>query len=102
MYMLVLYVPEEFLEQVKEAVFAAGAGSVGHYEACCWQTSGRGQFKPGEGSRPFFGKVGETEYVDEYRVEMVCKEEFIDEVVEALKKSHPYETPAYVCWKVRT
>lgn len=102
LYMLVFYVPETFLEQVKAAVFAAGAGSIGNYEECCWQTSGQGQFKPESGSRPFIGEKGKTEYVEEYRVEMVCTENIVQDAVKALKAAHPYETPAYAYWKVQS
>lgn len=95
MYSLVFYVPESHLEQVKEAVFAAGAGSIGEYEKCCWQVKGRGQFSPSEAASPFIGKSGVLETVEEYRVEMVLKRELKDSVLVALKAAHPYEEAAY-------
>ena len=55
MYKLCFYVPESHLEEVKEAVFAAGAGKMGDYDACAWQTAGQGQFRPGEGADPHIG-----------------------------------------------
>ena len=100
MYKLVFYVPEAHLESVKRSVFAAGAGRIGHYEHCSWQCLGEGQFKPCEGSQPFIGSHGELEKVSEYRVEMVCDDILIHEVVAALKRAHPYEQPAYDVWRL--
>lgn len=76
-------------------MFAAGAGRIGDYEHCCWQVLGQGQFKPLEGSDPYIGQQDVVEQVAEYRVEMICKEDAIVEVVSALKRAHPYEEPAY-------
>ena len=95
MYKLCYYVPESHLETTKQAVFDAGAGHVGDYDSCCWQVKGEGQFRPLPGSRPFLGQPGEVTQVEEYRVEMVCGDEHIAEVVTALKHAHPYEEPAY-------
>jgi len=91
MYSLVFYVPESHLESVKHAVFSAGAGSMGNYDSCCWQVKGLGQFRPAKGATPFLGKVGELEFVDEYRVEMVLREEVKASVLAALLLAHPYE-----------
>jgi len=48
-YKLVFFVPEEAVEEVKSAVFKAGAGGIGHYQECCWQVLGQGQFRPVQG-----------------------------------------------------
>lgn len=95
MYKLVFFVPPSHLEPVKKAVFEAGAGKIGNYDQCCWQVLGAGQFRPLPGSEPFLGQKGETEQVDEYRVEMVCEEQNIASVISALRAAHPYEEPAY-------
>ena len=95
MYKLCFFVPEAQLEQVKAAVFEAGAGRIGNYDCCAWQTSGQGQFRPDAQANPFIGKSGELETVIEYKVELVCSDEFISSVVSALKNAHPYEEPAY-------
>jgi hypothetical protein len=89
------YVPEEQLQQVKQAMFDAGAGKVGDYDSCAWQILGQGQFKPGGGSNPFKGEQGSLEILSEYKVEMVCAKEYMAEVVKAMKDSHPYEEVAY-------
>ena len=101
MYKLVLYVPEDHSEAVKAAVFKAGAGKIGNYDQCCWQVLGQGQFRPLSGSQPFIGDAPiaegkeRVEQVSEYRIEMVCSDEFIKAAVSALKAAHPYEEPAY-------
>lgn len=98
MYKLVFYVPATHIEPVKAAVFSAGAGTIGNYDHCCWQVLGQGQFRPLEGSAPYLGQQGQVEKVDEYRVELVCDHNKIQQAVAALKASHPYEEPAYdVC-----
>ena len=92
---LCFYVPESHLETVKQAVFDAGAGKIGDYDHCCWQTLGQGQFRPLAGSQPFLGNEGEEETVKEYKVELVCEDELIKTAIAALIMAHPYEEPAY-------
>lgn len=98
MYKLAFFVPASHVEVVKAAVFAAGGGRIGGYEHCAWQTLGQGQFRPMAGSQPFLGQAGEVEQVEEWKVELVVADELIQQVVNALKHSHPYETPAYEVW----
>ena len=100
MYKLVFFVPESHLDAVKSAVFAAGAGRIGNYDCCAWQTRGEGQFRPLSGSNPFIGNISELSVVAEYRVEMVCADECIAEALKALRASHPYEEPAYDIWRL--
>ena len=95
MYSLFFYVPESHLEVVKQAVFAAGAGTIGDYKNCCWQGLGQGQFQPMSGSQPFIGQQGQLEVLAEWRVELVVKAASIKPVLAALKSAHPYEEPAY-------
>jgi hypothetical protein len=100
MYKLAFFVPESHLEQVKAAVFAAGAGRIGNYDQCCWQTLGMGQFRPLAGSNPFVGTIQQLEQVPEYRVEMVCDDALINVAVAALHSAHPYEQPAIDVWQL--
>ncbi len=100
MYKLAFYVPVEDAEAVKEAVFVTGAGRIGDYEACCFQTSGTGQFRPLDGANPHIGQVGELERVEELKVELVCEDGLIEEAVAALRAAHPYEEPAFDVWKL--
>lgn len=98
MYKICFYVPTTHVEQVKTAIFESGAGRIGDYDSCCWQTLGQGQFRPLPGSQPFIGVQNEVEKVEEYKVELVCEDELIKAVLQALLTAHPYEEPAYDVW----
>lgn len=100
MYKLAFYVPLEDADTVKEAVFATGAGRIGDYEACCFETRGTGQFRPLDGASPHIGQVGDLEKVEELKVELVCEDHLIREAVEALRAAHPYEEPAFDVWRL--
>ena len=100
MYKLCFYVPENTADLVKNALFEAGAGKIGDYDSCCWQTSGTGQFRPLEHSNPTIGEIGQIEKLAEFKVEMVCDDKYIKAVISALKKAHPYEEPAFDVWKL--
>jgi hypothetical protein len=92
---LVVFVPREALDAVREALFAAGAGRIGAYERCSWYTAGTGTFLAGEGTSPALGEQGREERVAELRLETVFPEERQEEVVAALRQAHPYEEPAF-------
>ncbi|HZC76028.1 MAG TPA: hypothetical protein VE220_08660 [Gaiellaceae bacterium] len=92
---LVVFVPREALDIVREALFAAGAGRIGDYEHCSWYTEGTGTFLGGEGTSPSVGQAGREERVAELRLETVFPAERQDEVLEALRRAHPYEEPAF-------
>ena len=102
LYQISFYVPVENCETVKRAMFDAGAGILGSYQECAWQTSGEGQFKPLGGSQPYIGEVNTLEKVEELKVEMVCISQCIEVVMQALKSSHPYEVPAYSVVKLES
>lgn len=102
MYQITFFVPPSHAEEVKEAMFNAGAGVHNNYSRCSWQVLGEGRFKPGESSKPFLGTPGEVERVEEYRVEMICKDEILQQVLETLVKVHPYEEVAHYAQKIIT
>jgi hypothetical protein len=95
---LVVFVPREALDNVREALFAAGAGRIGAYERRSWYTAGTGTFLAEEGASPTVGERGREERVAELRLETVVPEERQDEVVAALREAHPYEEPAFVLY----
>lgn len=101
MYQLTFYVPASHLDQVKNALFAAGAGQFNDYDQCAWQTLGQGQFRPLANSQPFVGQIGKLERVAEYKVEMICADEHIKAAVTALLAAHPYQQPAYAIYKLQ-
>jgi hypothetical protein len=98
---LEVYVPETHAEKLKSALFTAGAGRLGNYDCCCWQTSGTGQFRPLEGNEAFIGENGEVSQVDEIKLEILCPEDKKEEITAALIANHPYETPAFYYTKIQ-
>ena len=92
---LVVFVPLEALDPVREALFAAGAGRIGEYERCSWYTEGMGTFLAGESTDPSVGQKGREEHVPELRLETVYPEGRHDAVIAALRLAHPYEEPAF-------
>jgi len=92
---LVVFVPPDALDAVREALFSAGAGLIGNYERCSWYTEGTGTFRPLEGAEPTVGEMGREERVAELRLETVFPEEAENAVIEALRDAHPYEEPAF-------
>jgi hypothetical protein len=98
MYKICVYVPEKHVETVKRALFYAGAGRIGNYDSCCWQTEGIGQFRPLPGSNPAIGSQNVVEQVPEVKLELVCEDDLVEVAVRAMRKSHPYEEPAFDVW----
>jgi hypothetical protein len=92
---LVVFVPADALDAVRDALFAAGAGRIGDYERCSWYTEGTGTFLGGEGTAPAIGESGREERVPELRLETIFPAARHDEVVTALRRAHPYEEPAF-------
>ena len=92
---LVVFVPSEALDAVRDALFSAGAGRIGNYERCSWYAEGTGTFFGEEGTSPVLGEAGREEHVQELRLETVYPVEREAEVVRALRAAHPYEEPAF-------
>jgi hypothetical protein len=99
---LIVFVPREALDQVREALFEAGAGRIGDYARCSWYTAGTGTFLAGEGASPSVGQPGREERVAELRLETVFPAERQDEVIAALREAHPYEEPAFDVYELVT
>jgi hypothetical protein len=92
---LVVFVPADALDPVRDALFGAGAGRIGDYERCSWYTAGTGTFVGGESTDPTVGEPGQEERVPELRLETVFPADRHGEVVAALRAAHPYEEPAF-------
>jgi hypothetical protein len=99
---LVVFVPREALDDVRDALFAAGAGRIGDYERCSWYTQGTGTFLGGEATNPTIGDRGREERVQELRLETVYPVEREADVVRALRETHPYEEPAFDLYALLT
>jgi len=92
---LIVFVPAEALDAVRDALFDAGAGRIGDYTRCSWYTEGTGTFLGGDDTNPTLGERGREERVAELRLETVYPAERHDDVVAALRRAHPYEEPAF-------
>jgi len=95
LYKLVVFVPATHGELVAEALFAGGAGQIGAYDQCSFQSSGIGTFRPGPGTTPYLGECGRREQVEEVRLETVVPRRRLNRVLERLMRAHPYEEVAY-------
>ena len=92
---LVVFVPEEYADKVREAMGEAGAGHIGNYSHCFFKTSGEGSFQPEEGTDPFIGSQNELEQVKEVRLETIVTQSGIRPALTAMLAAHPYEEVAY-------
>ncbi len=88
---LVVFVPEENADEVREALGKAGAGKIGNYSYASFSIKGVGRFKPNEKAKPHIGKAGKLEEVDEERIEVACEKDQVQAILSAIKKVHPYE-----------
>ena len=92
---LITFAPIDKAEQVRNAVFAAGAGHIGKYGECSFNSNGTGTFKAGEDADPYVGKIGERHHENETKIEIVYPFYLENQVVKALTENHPYEEVAY-------
>lgn len=92
---LATYVPVQYADKVRNALFDAGCGCIGRYDACSYNVAGKGTFRALEGTHPFCGQTGEKHVEDEVRIETVLPAYLKGTALRALQEAHPYEEPAY-------
>ncbi|HQR92971.1 MAG: Nif3-like dinuclear metal center hexameric protein [Sphingobacteriia bacterium 39-39-8] len=92
---LICFAPESAVENIKTALFEAGAGQIGHYSECSFQVNGWGNFKGGLNSQPTIGLAGQRTSVEEVRIEFIHPTHLQKKLVNAMIKAHPYEEVAY-------
>ena len=92
---IVVYAPESHAENIRQAMFAAGAGAIGRYDQCSFNSAGVGTFRAGNDCRPFVGEIGVREDAPEVRIETVVPRHLCNSVVNAARRVHPYEEMAY-------
>jgi dinuclear metal center YbgI/SA1388 family protein len=92
---LVVFVPVGHEETVADALFSAGGGQIGAYDQCSFRSSGEGTFRPGPGTQPYIGTVGQREKTEEVRLETIIPKRKLLRVLEKMQKAHPYEEVAY-------
>lgn len=91
---IIVTIPLENVEEVRNAICEAGAGVIGNYTHCSMSTKCVGTFKPTDDANPYIGKRNNLEFVDEEKLEVVCDVKKVKKVISTLRKVHPYEEPA--------
>jgi len=91
---LVVFVPEENVDAVVEALAGAGAGVIGDYTECTFRMQGTGTFRGGDEANPYLGEKGRLEKVEEVRIETVVPAHAVGHAVDAATSAHPYEEVA--------
>lgn len=94
LYKIVTYVPQSHIEQVRQAMWSAGAGTIGNYDCCSYSSEGNGTFRAQVGCNPFVGDIDKLHTELELRLEMVVPKDKSGRVVAAIHAAHPYEEPA--------
>lgn len=92
---LITFVPVHSAENVRNALFEAGAGSIGNYDECSYNAEGFGTFRPNERANPYVGNRFKCHYESEIRIEVILPKYMKNNVLQALLASHPYEEPVY-------
>lgn len=99
---MVTFVPEPQLDQVRQALWDAGAGTIGNYHNCSFNLHGTGTFFGSEDTNPAVGQPGRLEHVEEVRLEVVCATRLLERALAALRSAHPYEEPAVDVFSVKS
>lgn len=92
---IVTFVPLDHSDAVRKALGDAGAGVIGEYSYCSFTALGKGRFLPSENANPTIGTSNSLETVEEERIEVVCDRDKAKNVIDKLKKAHPYEEVAF-------
>lgn len=91
---IIVTIPLENVEEVRNAVCEIGAGVIGNYTHCTMSTKCIGTFKPNDDANPYIGENNKLEFVEEEKMEFVCDCNLVKKVLKKLREVHPYEEPA--------
>ncbi len=94
-YKVVVYTPESHVDPIRDAMAQAGAGIIGEYQKCSFESPGTGTFLPGNKATPFTGKPGIFERTPEIRLEMIAEKRYLAGIIRTIKANHPYQEPAF-------
>lgn len=92
---LMVYIPVSHTENLRNALFGVGAGTIGNYDSCSFQVEGKGSFKALEGSNPYVGEANQLHFEKENKIEMVFPAYLRNRIIQTLRENHPYEEPAF-------
>ncbi len=98
---MVTFVPSQYSDEVREAIFSAGAGVIGNYDGCSYNLTGKGTFRAGKNTNPFVGEKEQLHFETEERIETVVPAYLKNQVLKALVEAHPYEEVAYDFYPVK-
>lgn len=91
---ILVTVPIDQVEKVRNAVCESGAGIIGNYTYCTTSVKSVGTFLPNDNASPYIGSKNVLEFIDEEKLEFVCDVDKVKQVVKRLREVHPYEEPA--------
>lgn len=91
---IIVTIPIENADEVRNAICEAGAGVIGNYTHCSMSTKCVGTFKPTDEANPYIGEKNNLEFVEEEKLEVVCDVNIVKNVISKLREVHPYEEPA--------
>lgn len=91
---IIVTIPIENVDEVRNAICEAGAGVIGNYTHCSMSTKCVGTFKPTDEANPYIGEKNNLEFVEEEKLEVVCDVNIVKNVISKLREVHPYEDPA--------
>ncbi|MBN2776702.1 MAG: Nif3-like dinuclear metal center hexameric protein [Bacteroidales bacterium] len=97
---IAVFVPKDHAKNVREAMTNAGAGSIGNYDSCSFNTLGEGSFRANLSANPFVGNIGEIHFESEVKIEMIFPEYLQSSIVSSIIAAHPYEEVAYDIYKL--
>ncbi|MEQ8324175.1 MAG: Nif3-like dinuclear metal center hexameric protein [Vicingaceae bacterium] len=92
---LAVFCPESYAETVRNTLFENGAGHIGNYDRCSFNSTGTGTFRAGKGSNPFVGKEELDHLESEIKIEVVFRSYDQGVLINSLLQAHPYEEVAY-------
>ena len=90
---LEIFVPEEYALKIRDELAKIGVGQIGNYDHCVAIYPVQGYYRPLEGANPFEGKIGEISEGVEYKIEVNCRRELVNDAIKVIKSIHPYEEP---------
>ena len=91
---VIVTIPAENTEEVRNAICNEGAGIIGNYTYCTMTTKCTGTFKPSDKANPYIGEKNKIEFVEEDKLEVICDINIVKRVIKTIREVHPYEEPA--------
>ena len=98
---LVTFIPVNYANKVRAAVFAAGAGHIGNYDNCSFNIEGTGTFRAGKNTTPFIGEKNKEHHEKEIRFETIFPFYLKNKIINALTEAHPYEEVAFDIYNLK-